>query len=102
MFNCTANNIGTRKIVLLFLLISLIDLTRYLQLYDVKKKKNPVAFLLFDPGWFVHILYRNMYSLKSRLHEWDDKKMHVQRRLYSGENCIILCSAHKMQVQLYL
>ena len=41
----------------------------------VSPQKNPVAFLLCDPGWFVHILYRNMYGLKSRLHEWDDKNI---------------------------
>ena len=76
MFNCITNNIGTRKIALLFLLVILIDLTRHLQLYNVKKKKkNPVAFLLCDPGWFVHILYLLKYSLKSRLHEWDDKNI---------------------------
>ena len=39
------------------------NFTRHLQLCNVKKKK----ILL----WFVHILYRNMYSLKSILHEWD-------------------------------
>ena len=35
------NNIGTRKIALLFLLVILIDLTRHLQLSNVKKKKIP-------------------------------------------------------------
>ena len=41
MFNCTtANNIGTRKIALLFLLVILIDLTGHLQLYNVKGKKK--------------------------------------------------------------
>ena len=49
------NNISTRKIALLFLLVILIDLTRHLQLSNVNSKKNPVAFLLCDPGWFVHI-----------------------------------------------
>ena len=81
-FNCTTNNIGTRKIALLFLLVILIDLTRHLQLYNVKKKKNPVAFFLCDPGWFVRILYRNVYSLMSRINGMT-KTYGEQRRLYS-------------------
>ena len=43
-----------------------------------------------------------MYSLKSRLHEWDDKNIpRTAPSVYSGENYIIFCKAHKMHVQLY-
>ena len=70
-FNCTTNNIGTRKIALLFLLVILIDLTRHLQLYNGKKKKKScVAFLLLcllHPGVIQDVQYPNIsFNLASR------------------------------------
>ena len=66
-----------------YLIVILIDLTRHLQLYNVKINKSKcVAFLLCDPGWFVHMLYRNVFSLESIL-KGMTKTYSEQCRLYS-------------------
>ena len=47
-----------------------------------KNKLSCVAFLLCDPGWFIHILYRKVYSLTSRINGMT-KTYGEQRHLYS-------------------
>ena len=72
------NNIGTRKIALLFLLVILIDLTRHLQLYNVKN----IVYKMCGP-----YIYRNVLSDAQK--KWDEKNI---RRTALSVLVRILCN----------